>query len=215
MRTILKGSLLLATAVCICTSSVAQNDAKSSGAASKKPASEAAAMPMPKPDPQMTKMIKMMAGTWTVAEKSDPNPMMPKGGTGKGTATMTPGPGGMSLVEKYHSTGMMGGNFNGFGTFWWDAKAGAYRGVWCDTMTPGGCDSSGMTKWEGDNLVGTMEGEMNGQKMLTKFIYTDWKPNSFVMKMMSGPDANSLKDMMTITYTRAGAVSAAAVKKSE
>ena len=212
MRTILKGSLLLATAVCVCTSLVAQNDAKSAG--SKKPAAEAA-MPMPKPDPQMTKMIKMMAGSWTVAEKSDPNPMMPKGGTGKGTATITPGPGGMSLIEKYHSTGMMGGNFNGMGTFWWDAKANAYRGVWCDTMTPGGCDSSGMTKWEGDNLVGTMEGEMNGQKMLTKFIYSDWKPNSFVMKMMSGPDANSLKDMMTITYTRAGAVSAQAVKKSE
>ena len=215
MRTILKGSLLLATAVCVCCSVVAQNDAKTSGAAPKKPNSEAAAMPMPKPDPQMTKMIKIMAGTWTVAEKSEPNPMMPKGGTGKGTATMTPGPGGMSLMEKYHSTGMMGSSFNGFGTFWWDSKANAYRGVWCDTMTPGGCDSSGMTKWEGDNLVGTMEGEMNGQKMLTKFIYSDWKPNSFVMKMMSGPDANSLKDMMTITYTRAGGVSAAAVKKSE
>ena len=214
MRTILKGSLLLATAVCICTSLMAQNDAKSS-TTSKKPAGEAAAMPMPKPDPQMTKMIKMMSGTWTVTEKSDPNPMMPKGGTGKGTATMTPGPGGMSLMEKYHSSGMMGGNFNGFGTFWWDPKANAYRGVWCDTMTPGGCDSSGMTKWEGDNLVGTMEGEMNGQKMLTKFIYSDWKPNSFVMKMMSGPDANSLKDMMTITYTRAGAASASAMKKSE
>ena len=100
-------------------------------------------MPMPKPDPQMTKMIKMMSGTWTVTEKSDPNPMMPKGGTGKGTATMTPGPGGMSLMEKYHSSGMMGGNFSCFGTFWWDPKANAYRGVWCDTMTPGGCDSSG------------------------------------------------------------------------
>ena len=109
MRTILKGSLLLATMACVCTSLVAQNDAKSSSAGSKKPASEAAAMPMPKPDPQMTKMIKMMGGNWTVTEKSDPNPMMPKGGTGKGTATMTPGPGGMSLMEKYHSTGMMGG----------------------------------------------------------------------------------------------------------
>ena len=37
-------------------------------------------MPMPKPDPQMTKLIKMMAGNWTVTEKSDPSPMMPKGG---------------------------------------------------------------------------------------------------------------------------------------
>ena len=49
------------------------------------------------------------------------------------------------------------------------------------------------------NLPGTMEGEMNGQKMLTKFIYSDWKSNSFVMKMMSGPNAASLKDMMTMS----------------
>jgi Protein of unknown function (DUF1579) len=215
MRTILKGILLSGALACVCTSLVAQNDAKSSSAGSKKPASEAAAMPMPKPDPQMTKMIKMMGGNWAVTEKSDPSPMFPKGGSGKGTAMMTAGPGGMSLMEKYHSTGMMGGNFNGFGTFWWDAKANAYRGVWCDTMTPGGCDSSGMTKWDGANLVGTMEGEMNGQKMVTKFIYSDWKPNSFVMKMMSGPDAKSMKDMMTITYTRVGASSAQAMKESQ
>lgn len=213
MRPILKGMLLSGALVCISISLIAQNDAKSTS--SKKPASEAGAMPMPKPDPEMTKMIKMMAGNWTVTEKSDPSPMFPKGGTGKGTATMTAGPGGMSLMEKYHSTGMMGGNFNGFGTFWWDAKANAYRGVWCDTMTPGGCDSSGTTKWDGDNLVGTMEGEMNGQTMVTKFIYTDWKPNSFVMKMESGPDANSTKEMMTITYTRAGASSAPAMKQSQ
>jgi hypothetical protein len=82
-------------------------------------------------------------------------------------------------------------------------------------MTPGGCDASGTTKWEGDNLVGTMEGEMNGQKVLTRFVYSDWKPNSFVMKMESGPDANSMKEMMTITYTRAGAASASAVKPGQ
>ncbi len=121
----------------------------------------------------------------------------------KGTATFTPGPGGMSLMEKYHSSGTMGESFSGFGTFWWDSKAQVYRGMWCDNMTPGGCDASGTTKWEGDNLVGTMEGEMNGQKMTTRFTYSDWKPNSFVMTMDSGPDANSLKPMMTITYTKA------------
>ena len=215
MKTILRGTLLSLALLFVCASLMAQSDMKKPGAAAKKPATDAAAMPMPKPDPQMTRMIKMMAGNWTVAEKSEPSPMFPKGGTGKGTASMTAGPGAMSLMEKYHSTGMMGGDFNGSGTFWWDAKANAYHGVWCDTMTPGGCDSSGTTKWEGDNLVGTMEGEMNGQKMVTKFVYTDFKPNSFVMKMSSGPDANSMKEMMTITYTRAGASSSQAMKQSQ
>lgn len=215
MRIILKGAVGLAIVACSCGALIAQDKPMSSNAKSNKPASSEASMPMPKPDPQMTKLIKMMAGSWTVSEKSDPNPMMPKGGSGKGTAVFTPGPGNMSVMEKYHSSGMMGGSFSGFGTFWWDPKAQLYRGVWCDSMTPGGCDPSGTTKWEGDNLVGTMEGEMNGQKMMTKFTYTDWKPNSFVMKMDSGPDANSLKPIMTITYTRAGASSAKVEKPGQ
>jgi hypothetical protein len=209
MKTILKGILIVATAAFVFSPLAAQD--KPAAAKASKPATEAS-MPMPKPDPQMTKMIKMMAGNWTVTEKSNPSPMMPKGGTGKGTATLTAGPGGMSLMEKYHSSGVMGSSFTGFGTFWWDPKAQLYRGLWCDTMTPGGCDSSGTTKWEGDNLVGTMTSDMNGQAMVTKFIYTDWKPNSFVMKMEMGPDASSLKEAMVITYTRAGAASAKAAQ---
>ena len=30
-------------------------------------------------------------------------------------------------MEKYHSSGLMGSSFNGFGTFWWDPKAQVYR----------------------------------------------------------------------------------------
>ena len=71
-------------------------------------------------------------------------------------------------METYHSSGMMGPNFSGFGTFWWDPKAQVYRGLWCDSMTPNGCDASGTTKWDGETLVGMMEGEMNGQKTVIK-----------------------------------------------
>ncbi len=209
MKPILKGTLILVT-VALGWSGLLSQD-KQAMSKPTKPAADAT-MPMPKPDPAMTKMIKMMAGNWMVTEKADPSPMMPKGGTGKGMAVLTAGPGGMSLMEKYHSSGVMGSNFTGFGTFWWDSRAQLYRGVWCDSMTPGGCDASGTTKWDGDNLIGTMSGDMNGQKMITKFIYTDWKPNSFVMKMKMGPNENSMKDAMTFTYTRAGATSAKAAE---
>jgi hypothetical protein len=161
-------------------------------------------MPMIKPSPEMIKLSKALVGSWTVSEKMEASPMAPKGGTGHGMASMMPGPGGLSVVEKYHSTGSMGTNFNGLGTFWWDPKAQAYRGVWCDTMTPTGCDSSGTTKWEGDKLVGTMQSEMDGKMMMTRFTYSDFKPGSFVMTMEMGPDASSMQKAMTITYTRAG-----------
>jgi hypothetical protein len=213
MKTILRGTILLALAGVFGLTLMAQDSGMSSKPATK--AAQPMAMPMPQPAPEMTKMIKMMSGTWTVSEKSDPGPMFPKGGTGKGTAKMWAGPGGMSLMENYHSSGLMGTGFSGAGTFWWDAKAGVYHGIWCDSMTPGGCDGSGTTKWDGDNLVGTMEGDMNGQKMVTTFTYSDWTPNSFVMTMASGPDANSLKPMMTITYTKTAMPAKAAEKLAE
>jgi hypothetical protein len=202
MKTILKGVVLVAFTAILCTVCIAQDNSAAAKPKSGGAAQQPSMPPMPKPDPQMTKLIKMMSGTWTVTEKAEPGPMFPKGGTGKGTARLWAGPGGMSLMEMYHSNGVMGA-FNGAGTFWWDPKAQVYHGLWCDNMTPGGCDASGTTKWEGDSLVGMMEGEMNGQKMMTKFTYSDFKPNSFVMTMASGPDANSLKPMMTVTYTKA------------
>jgi hypothetical protein len=208
MKPILTGAVVFILVTLSFSTLTAQDKPVSSTAKSAAPSS---AMSMPTPDPEMTKLIKMMTGTWTVMEKSQPNPMMPNGGTGKGTATLTAGPGGMSLMEKYHSSGLMGPDFDGYGTFWWDAKAQAYRGLWCDAMTPGGCDASGTTRWEGDNL-GVMQSDMNDQKMVAKFTYSDWKPNSFVMTMSMGPATDSMTEAMTITYTRAGAASAGAMK---
>lgn len=203
MKIVVKGSAVATVAALCVLGVIAQERAAGADAKTAKPTA-GTAMSLPKPDPEMTKLIKMMSGSWTVTEKSQPNPMMPNGGMGKGAAVFTAGPGGLSLMEKYHSSGLLGSNFTGFGTFWWDSKAMVYRGLWCDTMTPGGCDASGTTKWQGDNLVGTMEGDMNGQKMVTRFIYSDWKPNSFMMTMETGPDVNSMKEAMTITYARAG-----------
>ncbi len=189
----------------ISTLALAQDDAKPARPLASRSAAQAKMPPSPQASPEMTKLIKMMAGNWTVTEKSEPSPMFPNGGSGKGTARMWAGPGGLSLLETYHSSGMMGSNFSGFGTFWWDPKEQVYRGLWCDSMTPNGCDASGTTKWDGETLVGMMEGEMNGKKTVSKFTYANWKPDSFVMTMATGPDANSLKDLVAITYTRSAA----------
>ena len=159
-------------------------------------------MTVPRPSPEMNKLIKLMQGNWTVEEKLEPGPMSPKGGTGKGTASLSPGPGGMSLMEKYHSSGTMAPSFSGAGTFWWDSKAQGYRGVWCDSMTPDGCDASAVMKWEGDKLTGTMKGEMGGKTMFSRYTYMDFKPDSFVMTMEVGATEKSMQKSMTITYSK-------------
>jgi len=204
MRTISRVSLLIALAGCFCLSVLAQDSGAPAKSKTAKPAGQGQQMPMPKPSAEMTKLIRTLSGNWNVTEKHEVNPMMPNGGEGKGTAKIWAGPGGLSLIENYSSTGAMG-SFKGMGTWWWDPKAQLYHGLWCDNMTPNGCDTSGATKWEGDQLVGSMQSDMNGQMMMMKFIYSDFKPDSFVMTMEMGPDASKMQKAMTITYTKAAA----------
>jgi hypothetical protein len=167
------------------------------------------AMPMVKPSPEMQRLSKMVVGTWNTTEKQEPSPWAPKGATGKGKAVFKSGPGGLSIVQDYKSSGGMG-SFAGHGVIWWDAKAGGYQDLWCDT---GGCQpSKGVAKWEGDNLVGSDELEMMGHKMAMKKTWSDITPNSFTLVMDGGPPGGEMKRMMTIKYTRAGAAKAEAKK---
>jgi len=203
MKTIPRVLLLVTPVAFGCAALIAQDAMAPAKPKAAKPAGQAPAMPMLKPAPEMAKLIKTLSGNWTVAEKLEPGPMAPNGGTGKGTAKIWAGPGGLSLMESYQSTGAMG-KFNGMGTWWWDPKAQLFHGLWCDNMTANGCDTSGSTKWEGDNLVGTMQApDPSGQMMMMKFIYSDFKPDSFVMTMEGGPDASKMQKMMTVTYTKA------------
>lgn len=201
MKTIPRVMLLFVLAGFCCMTLAAQDSGAPAKSKMAKPAGQAQQMPMPKPTPEMNKLIKTLSGTWNVNEKHEPNPMMPNGGDGKGTAKIWAGPGGLSLMENYSSSGAMG-SFKGMGTWWWDPKAQVFHGLWCDNMTPNGCDTSGSTKWEGDNLVGTMTGDMGGQMMTMRFTYSDFKPDSFVMTMEMGPDASKMQKSMTVTYTK-------------
>jgi Protein of unknown function (DUF1579) len=200
----------------LCMVAVAQDKSKASGKDTGNPTEKKAegqmSMPMTKPSPEMQKLSKMVVGTWNTTEKQEPSPWAPKGATGKGTAVFKNGPGGLSVVQDYKSSGGMG-SFAGHGVMWWDAKAGGYKGVWCDSMTPAGCEpGKGVAKWDGNNLVGTDESEMMGQKIAMKETWSDITPTSFTLTMEGGPPGGEMKRMITIKYSRAGAAKAEAKK---
>lgn len=170
--------------------------------------------PMAKPSPEMTKLIKMFSGSWTTAEKFEPGPMMPKGGSSKGNAVFKPGPGGMSLIEEYSSPHGAMGPFTGRAVIWWDAKAGAYKSTWCDSMSPE-C-MVGTSKFEGDKLVSTpQEMDMGGQKMVSTGWYENITPDSFTMVLGGGPTAEQAKTFMTIVYTRQASKTAMPAAKKD
>ena len=170
--------------------------------------------PAAKPAAEMTKLIKMFSGTWTTTEKFEPSPMMEKGGSSQGMATFKAGPGGNSLIEEYISPHGAMGPFKGHGVTWWDAKAGAYKGTWCDSMTPD-CMVGGM-KWAGADIVGTpQEMDMGGHKMVMTSKYSDIKPDSITYTMGMGPTADQAKTTMTIVYTKTGVKPSGPASKKE
>ena len=173
-----------------------------------KKSAKPAGMPSMKPSPEMRKLVKALLGNYTTKETHDPGPFMPTGGTGTGQSTFTLGPGGNSVIQTYQSkSGPMGGKFRGHGVVWYDPKAGGYKSVWCDSMSPM-CEVGGPSKWEGDKLTGTTESEMMGKKMTYKETMSDFSPNGFKMDMEISSEGGPMKHVMTIEYTRAQAAAA-------
>ena len=203
MKTLSRVAVLLAIATLFVA---AQDTMKKSD--DKKMAKKAAdmpmGMPMPKPSPEMQKMSKMLAGTWTTSEMFEVSDMMPKGGKGKGMAVIKPGPGGLSLVEEYHSKGGLGA-FSGHGVFWWDDQAKGFKNIWCDTTTPTGCTiAKGLGNFDGDKLVFNDEQEMMGKNEVMQNVLTP-EGSGITMVMSSGENAGAMKKMMTIKYSKPAA----------
>ena len=166
-------------------------------------------MPAMKPSPEIQKLAKLLVGAYTTKETHEAGPFMPTGGSGEGQSSFTLGPGGNSVIQNYQSkSGPMGGKFRGHGVVWYDTKAGGYRSVWCDSMSPM-CEVGGPTKWEGDKLTGTTESEMMGKKMSYKETLSNFSPNGFKMDMEVSSEGGPMKHAMTIEYVKAQAAPAA------
>jgi hypothetical protein len=201
--------MLVLIACTVSLLAMAQDKAKPAASGKdKKAAKPPAAMPAMKPSPEIQKLAKSLVGSYTTKETHDPGPFMPNGGTGAGQAKYALGPGGFSIIETYQSKGTMGGQFRGHGVIWYDAKAGGYRGVWCDNMSPA-CDVGGVTKWDGDKLVGTSDSEMMGKKVSMRETISGMTPEGFKFDMEMSSEGGPMKHVMTIEYARAQAAPAA------
>lgn len=193
------------------------------GAAKPEPAKAAKTAKAKPPDltakqsPEMAKLTKMFVGTWAAELKFEAVPEMgptSQAGTGKGREVTRAGPAGNSLLSDFKARSTSG-PFSGHGVIWWDAKAGTYRSVWCDSESPGGCDANATGKWEGDNLVFTADAEFPGpdqkmMKMTMRQVYAEMKPASFTFYIDASISGSPMKRMMTIQYSKPSPKAAAA-----
>lgn len=159
------------------------------------------AMEMPKPGPEMAK-LQAMVGTWNVEETHEPGFMGP-GGKGHGVAHTRMGPGGLSFMVDYKSSGGPMKTFQGHGVVAWDADAKMYKQAWVDNMAPTLMTSTG--NWQGDILVMDTEGTMMGKPFKSRDTFTHFGPNGFTITTEMSMDGGPLKKVMTLVHKRAKA----------
>src|SRR5262245_26967273 len=79
----------------------------------------------PQASPEMQRVSKLYVGSWTYTETYPKSAAAPNGAVNTGTYTSEPGPGGNSIVNRFHSTGPAG-DVDGMLIMVWDPKAKAY-----------------------------------------------------------------------------------------
>ncbi len=128
---------------------------------------------LPKPGPELD-VLKADVGTWDVEIKSWTGPGAPTISKGKETNRML---GGFWLLVEFQGN-MMGLDFQGHGTYGYDAKKKQYVGTWVDSMSP--------LKME---MVGSYD------KNTKTLVYEGMAP---------GLDGNPAKHLLTTKYNNDG-----------
>lgn len=192
----MKRLLSITIAGLLCVAAMAQDKAKTDP--KKKAAATPAGTPAaPKPAAEM-KELRQMVGTWTTEETMEVSPFMPQGGTGAGNNTTRLGPGGFSVIVDHRSKGSMG-SFSGHGITSWDPNEKAYKSIWVDSMSQGVVTQTG--KKEGTTLVFTGQTMMEGKKIATRDVFSDFTPTSFTITSFMN-DGSGDKKFMTMKFTR-------------
>jgi hypothetical protein len=147
----------------------------------------------------MKKLAHLMGGRWQVDEKYEVTPLTPQGGEGKGTNAVHRGPGGLSLITNYTSTGAMG-EYHGTGITTWSPEEKVYKQFWVDNGAQGGELWTG--KWDAETLVFTTTEKMGEQTIHWRETYLAVTNDSFTVAFDMGPFETDMKRFMTFKFTR-------------
>jgi hypothetical protein len=154
----------------------------------------------------MKRLALAFAGRWSASGKQESSEFTLGGDTGSGIETIRRGPGGQSLISDLHMKFEKSGRYAGHGALYWDATANAYKGFWCESVSPV-CEDAGTGHWEGDTLVFDGEVSMNGQKVTTRQTYSAITRDSFTWKAEM-KTADHMKPFLTFNYKRVPMVDA-------
>lgn len=156
---------------------------------------------IPKPAPEMDRLLKVVEGRWDMTVTYAPGPLMPDGGMATGQERSDPGPGGFSVVIDSSSTGPLDFAFKAIGIITWDAVKGAYQLYWFTSISQVAALFTG--KWEGEELSFVGTETVLGQTLSSRHRLSNIKPDSFGYAIDLGPSPDQLERAITIQYSRA------------
>jgi hypothetical protein len=126
------------------------------------------------PLPEMQRLSKLFVGRWEYTETYPKSPLNANGEVNTGVYTSELGPGGNSIINRFHSKGPVG-EFEGVIVMTWDPKEKAYKEYFFSDSSAGAVVEMG--QWEGDALVYRLEFSAGESKFAlrnsTKFLSSD------------------------------------------
>src|SRR5260370_24901868 len=126
--------------------------------------------------------LKFYLGEWDYTETYPKSASYPSGGKNTGVYTSKLGPGGMSLINSFHSQGPVG-DFEGLLVMTWDAREKAYKAYVFGNDFPGALVETGA--FEGDALVFRSEFFMEGMTLKLRNVTRVTGPGTLVSEEYS------------------------------
>jgi hypothetical protein len=151
--------------------------------------------------PEMQRLARAFIGTWDVVETFERNEFFPNGGGRKGTAHISVGTGGTTLIEDYHSDGSAG-KLDFLAVIWWDPETKRYGFFTCGNGHGTPCRMRGTARWDGDSFVNEYELTIKGKKTKWRDSFSQITPTSFTLIAALESADGAMKPMITTKYTR-------------
>jgi len=152
-----------------------------------------------KASPEMDRLRKLYLGWWDFTETYAKTPFYPQGGSDTGVYTSEPGPGGNSIVNRFHSHGAVG-DFEGLLVITWDAKEKAYKSYVFGNEFPGCIVQTG--QFEGDALVFRSDFAAEGVKMKLRNVTRVSAAGKIVSEEYIATEGSTEVLMMRVDATR-------------
>ena len=159
-------------------------------------ASISAQPPQDQPGPEH-KNLEHFVGNWKMEGKMNPGPMGP-GGAFSGTETCRMFEGGFHLVCDSKGTGSMG-NMTGHMVLTWDRAAKTYRFFSVNNMADA---EVGTGSFKGGTWTFNSSMDVNGKKILTRFVLVETSPTVHTAKSEMSEDGKKWTPVMEATSTK-------------